>query len=177
MSLFHYTFWSFNLLIPKLNDYYNEHQDPFSQGMNYSSFFYVFIYLACLIDSIHIFYPQNDLTIDQNVRTDHFEKLVVVTSMRQCWKLLHDSFVTAMRQSWKLLHTCYDRSLLIWEVVTTDNTSSIVIRLLQHLLIGMMVHDVDEGQDFILMISNEQSENWGFSGLLYFWTLIDSDFK
>ena len=49
-------------------------------------------------------------------------------------------------QSWKLLHNCYDRILLISEVVTTDATSLVVIRLLQHLLIRMLAHDVDEGE-------------------------------
>jgi hypothetical protein len=49
------------------------------------------------------------------------------------------------------------RSLLILEVVTTDATSPVVMRLLQHLLIRMLAHDVDEGElkDFAFMISNE----------------------
>jgi hypothetical protein len=53
---------------------------------------------------------------------------------------------TDAHQSWKLLHNCYDRSLLISEDVTTDATSPIVIRLLQHLLIRMLAYDVDEGE-------------------------------
>jgi hypothetical protein len=53
-------------------------------------------------------------------------------------------------QIWKLLNNCYDRSLLISEAITTDATSAVVIRLLQHLLIRMLVHDVDEGKFKIL---------------------------
>jgi hypothetical protein len=49
-------------------------------------------------------------------------------------------------QSWKLLHNYYERSLLISEAVTIDATSPVVIRLLQHLLIGMLDHGVDEGE-------------------------------
>jgi hypothetical protein len=53
---------------------------------------------------------------------------------------------TDAHQCWKLLQNCYDKSLLISEVVATDATSHVVIRLLQHLLIRMMAHDVDEGE-------------------------------
>jgi hypothetical protein len=53
-------------------------------------------------------------------------------------------------QSWKLLHNFYDRILLISKVVTTDATSPVAIQLLQHLLIRMLAHDVDEGEFKIL---------------------------
>jgi hypothetical protein len=53
---------------------------------------------------------------------------------------------TDAHQSWKLLHNYYDKSLLISEAVTIDATSPVVIRLLQHLLIRMLAHDVDEGE-------------------------------
>jgi hypothetical protein len=64
-------------------------------------------------------------------------------------------------ESWELLHTCYDRILLISKVVIIDATSPVVMRLLQHLLIRMLAHDVDEGElkDFTFMISNEHPEN------------------
>ena len=64
------------------------------------------------------------------------------TNPRSCYM----TYAMDSHQYWKLLHNCYDRSLLIWEVVTIDATSPIVILLLQHLLIRMLAHDVDEGE-------------------------------
>ena len=88
------------------------------------------------------------------LRTTHFEKLIVVTAMHQFWKLLHDYCNT---------------SPSTLEVVTIDATSPVVIRLLQHLLmIDASSWSWSSGVlDFVLMISNEQLENWGFSRL--FW--------
>jgi hypothetical protein len=93
------------LSFPKLNDYYNEHQDPFFPKVRtYSYFFYVFIYLACLIEYDHIFYPWNNSTNDQNDRTTHFENWVVV--------------VTAIHNSWELLQDCCNGCPSILEAVT-----------------------------------------------------------
>jgi hypothetical protein len=58
----------------------------------------------------------------------------------------YKTFVIDAHQSWKLLHNCYDKSLLISEAVIIDSTSPVVMRLLQHLLIRMLAHDVDEGE-------------------------------
>jgi hypothetical protein len=42
------------------------HAKTFSPGMSHLSFFYIFIYLVCLIGNVHMFYPYNDSTNDQN---------------------------------------------------------------------------------------------------------------
>jgi hypothetical protein len=70
----------------------------------------------------------------------------------QSWKLLHNCYDRSLliSEETDVLHNCYDRSLLISEAVTTDATSPVVIRLLQHLLIRMLAHDVDEGEFKIL---------------------------
>ena len=60
------------------------------------------------------------------------------------------TLATNAHQSWELLHTCYDRSLLILQAITTTATSLVEMRLLQHRLIRMLAHDVDEGEFKIL---------------------------
>ena len=111
MSLFHYIFFSFNLIISMLKFLISCLLRPFSQGMNHWYCFCILNYLTCLIGSVsHILSMNFQLMIkmcrlkknNQVLKKDH----CCYTSCYSYAQVLH--VVTWLQQLRTFLRSCYN---------------------------------------------------------------------